>query len=92
MAPQHRLNHIFNELSPAPPSIGTLKLGDITFEVPASHSPSKLSHSGEILDMRNPVDVDNLHFLLQKYLLGQDVFLMSQPRPYMRHLALTFTK
>jgi von Willebrand factor A domain-containing protein 8 len=92
MAPQRRLNHILNELSPALPSIGTLKLGDITFEVPASHSPSRLSHSGEILDMRNPVNVDNLHFLLQKYLLGQDVFLVSQPGPYARHLALTFAK
>jgi len=42
--------------------------------------------------MRNPVNVDNLHFLLQKYLLGQDVFLVSQPGPYARHLALTFAK
>lgn len=92
MAPQRRLNQLLNELSPNPPSIGTLKLGNITFEVPGSLSPSRLSHSGEILDMRSPVNVDNLHFLLQKYLLDQDVFLVSQPGPYARHLALTFAK
>jgi von Willebrand factor A domain-containing protein 8 len=93
MSPQGRLNHILNELSSsAPPSIGTLKLGSITYEVPASLSPSRLSHSGQILDTRNAVNVDNLHFLLQKYLLGQDVFLVSQPGPYARHLALTFVQ
>jgi hypothetical protein len=92
MAPQRRLNQILNELSSAPPSIRTLKLGDITFEVPASLSPSRLCHSGQILDMRTPVNVDNLHFLLQKYLLGQDVCLISQPGPYARHLALAFAK
>ena len=93
MAPQRRLNHILNELSsPTPPPIGTLKLGNVTFEVPASLSPSRLSHSGEILDIRNAANLDNLHFLLQKYLLGQDVFLVSQPGPYARHLALTFAK
>ncbi|KAJ3774347.1 AAA domain-containing protein [Lentinula raphanica] len=41
----------------------------------------------------NPSDemnADNLHFMLQKYLLGQDIFLISQPGPYARRLALTF--
>lgn len=92
MAPQRRLNQILAELSPAPPPIGTLKLGDISFEVPASITPSRLVHSGELLDVQNPVNTDNLHFLLQKYLLGQDVFLVSQPGPYARHLALTFAR
>lgn len=89
---QRRLNQILNELSPTPPPVGTLTLGDITYEVPASLSPSRLSHSGELLDLRDPVNIDNLHFILQKYLLGQDIFLVSQPGPYARHLALTFSR
>ncbi|KAG7095577.1 hypothetical protein E1B28_006310 [Marasmius oreades] len=43
-----------------------------------------------LLDATDPVNMDNLHFMLQKYLLGQDVFLISQPGPYARRLALTF--
>lgn len=92
MAPQRRLNHILSELASTLPSIGTLKLGDINYDVPASLFPSRLSHSGDLLDMRNAVNADNLHFLLQKYLLGQDVFLVSQPGPYARRLVLTFAR
>ncbi|EPQ51988.1 hypothetical protein GLOTRDRAFT_132574 [Gloeophyllum trabeum ATCC 11539] len=40
--------------------------------------------------MTDPVNLNNLHFMLQKYLLGQDVFLLSQPGPYARRLAMTF--
>lgn len=87
-----RLNHILNELAPSLPSIGTLTLGDIIYAVPTSVSPSRLSHSGELLDILNPINADNLHFLLQKYMLGQDVFLVSQPGPYARRLALTFAR
>ncbi|KAF7986115.1 hypothetical protein HWV62_41553 [Athelia sp. TMB] len=90
MAPQRRLTQILSELTPALPSIGTLTLGDITYGVPAALNPTRLSHSGELLDVSNSINADNLHFLLQKYLLGQDVFLVSQPGPYARRLALTF--
>jgi hypothetical protein len=90
--PQRRLNRILRELNPTPPAVGTLKLGDITYEVPASLNPSRLAHSKELLDTQNPVNRDNLHFMLQKYLLGQDVFLISQPGPYARRLALTFAR
>ncbi|KAJ8082257.1 hypothetical protein PM082_008104 [Marasmius tenuissimus] len=43
-----------------------------------------------LLDTTDPVNLDNLHFMLQKYLMGQDIFLVSQPGPYARRLALTF--
>jgi hypothetical protein len=92
MAPRHRLKHILHELTPPPLPIGNLKLGDITYEVPASLTPSRLSHSRDILDIQDPVNLDNLHFILQKYLLGQDIFLVSQPGPYARRLALTFAR
>ena len=36
--------------------------------------------------------VDDLKFVLQKYLLGQDVFLLGQPGVYARRLAMTFAK
>jgi hypothetical protein len=92
MAHQRRLNQLLSELKPAPESIGTLKLGAITYDVPASLTPSRLARSSHLLDINDPVNVDNLHFILQKYLLGQDVFLVSQPGPYARRLAMTFAR
>ena len=92
MAPQRRLNQLLNALNEAPETVGTLKLGDITYEVPASLTPSRLPRSSTLLDVNDPVNLDNLHFILQKYLLGQDVFLVSQPGPYARRLALTFAR
>ncbi|KAG5728425.1 hypothetical protein E4T56_gene18957 [Termitomyces sp. T112] len=87
---QRRLKHILQELTPLPESVGTLKLGDITYEVPAALTPSRLSRSKDLLDINDAVNRDHLHFLLQKHLLGQDVFLVSQPGPYARRLAMTF--
>jgi hypothetical protein len=92
MTPQRRLNRFLSELMPAPEVIGTLKLGDITYEVPASLTPSRLPKSSQLLDVKDPVNLDNLHFMLQKYLLGQDVFLVSQPGPYARRMAMTFAR
>ncbi|KAF9078337.1 AAA domain-containing protein [Rhodocollybia butyracea] len=43
-----------------------------------------------LLDPADEINAENLHFLLQKYLLGQDIFLLSQPGPYARRLALTY--
>ncbi|KAG5651686.1 hypothetical protein H0H81_007817 [Sphagnurus paluster] len=88
--PQRRLNNLLKELSPAQISVGTLKLGNIVYEVPAAAAPSRLARTKDLLDINDAVNRDNLHFLLQKYLLGQDVFLVSQPGPYARRLALTF--
>lgn len=92
MSSQRRLNQLLRELTPAPGPIGTLKLGDIIYEVPASLTPSRLPKSSQLLDVKDPVNLDSLHFMLQKYLLGQDVFLVSQPGPYARRLAMTFAR
>ncbi|KAE9393793.1 hypothetical protein BT96DRAFT_958988 [Gymnopus androsaceus JB14] len=44
-----------------------------------------------LVDPQDQFTASNLHFMLQKYLLGQDIFLLSQPGgPYARRLALTF--
>ncbi|KDQ56692.1 hypothetical protein JAAARDRAFT_207783 [Jaapia argillacea MUCL 33604] len=79
-------------VSPPPPSVGTLKLGDTIFEVPASQAPSRLPHTRDLLELEDNVNLDNLHFVLQKYLLGQDVFLLSQPGSYARRLAMSFCR
>lgn len=92
MGPTRRLAQLLAELASPTPSIGTLKLGNITYDVPSALTPSRLSRTKELLDITDPVNVDNLHFILQKYLLGQDVFLVSQPGPYARRLALTFAR
>jgi hypothetical protein len=91
MAPQQRLRRILEELS-TKEVVGTLKLGNITYDVPASLTPSRLPRSKQLLDIQDPANLENLHFLLQKYLLGQDVFLLSHPGPYARRLALTFAR
>ncbi|KZT28299.1 hypothetical protein NEOLEDRAFT_1129681 [Neolentinus lepideus HHB14362 ss-1] len=90
MAPQRRLNRILSELAPSRPSIGTLRLGDISYEVPAAQNAARLPRLTNVLDVADPVNADNLHFMLQKYLLGQDIFLLSQPGPYARRLAMMF--
>ncbi|KAM5545989.1 hypothetical protein V8D89_000115 [Ganoderma adspersum] len=88
-----RLKHVLSGLVPPPQTLGVLKLGDISHDIFASADPSRLPHSEDVLlDTSDPFNLDNLHFILQKYLLGQDVFLLSQPGPYARRLALTFCR
>ncbi|KAF7790654.1 hypothetical protein EIP86_001610 [Pleurotus ostreatoroseus] len=80
-----------DELTQPPPTIGTLKLGDIAIDIRASQTPTRLPHAeNALLDTQDAFNARNLHFMLQKYLLGQDVFLLSQPGPYARRLAMTF--
>ena len=90
---QRRLTRLLSELSQPRPVVGTLKLGDISFDIHASSTPSRLPHSeNALLDAEDHFNADNLHFMLQKYLLGQDIFLLSQPGPYARRLAMTFCR
>ncbi|KAI0703059.1 AAA domain-containing protein [Cytidiella melzeri] len=86
-----RLTRLLHELAQPPPVIGILNLGQIAFEVRASSSPARLPHSETtILDAEDTFNANNLYYMLQKYLLGQDIFLLSQPGPYARRLAMTF--
>lgn len=90
---QRRLTQLIHELSRSQAQIGTLKLGDISFPVHESLSPSRLPHAEEAyLEPGDTVNANNLYFILQKYVLGQDVFLLSQPGPYARRLAMTFCR
>ncbi|KAI0643818.1 AAA domain-containing protein [Trametes meyenii] len=88
-----RLKQILKGLTPPQHSIGVLRLGEISHEIYPAAEPSRLPHAEDVLlDTRDAYNLDNLHFMLQKYLLGQDVFLLSQPGPYARRLALTFCR
>ncbi|KAI0372412.1 hypothetical protein BV20DRAFT_939833 [Pilatotrama ljubarskyi] len=88
-----RLQHILSGLTPPPQPIGVLQLGDISHDIYPAAEPSRLPHTEDVLlDTEDAFNLDNLHFMLQKYLLGQDVFLLSQPGPYARRLALTFCR
>ena len=90
---RRRLTRLLHELTQPPPVVGTLKLGEITFDVHASTTPTRLPHSDKtILDAEDTFNLNNLYFMLQKYLLGQDIFLLSQPGPYARRLAMTFCR
>lgn len=90
---QRRLTRLLKELTQPQPPIGTLKLGDIAFDIHAAANPSRLPLSeSALLRAEDGFNANNLHFILQKYLLGQDVFLLSQPGPYARRLALTFCR
>jgi len=89
---QQRLNNLLSQFAPQPEVLATLKLGDITYEVPASLTPSRLPHSRHLLNVNDQGNLDNLHYLLQKFLLGQDICIVSEPGPYARRLALTFAK
>ncbi|EKM57120.1 uncharacterized protein PHACADRAFT_92032 [Phanerochaete carnosa HHB-10118-sp] len=90
---QRRLARLLSELAQPQPVVGTLKLGGISFDIHASATPSRLPHSEHaLLDAQDGFNADNLHFMLQKYLLGQDIFLLSQPGPYARRLAMTFCR
>ncbi|CDO72121.1 hypothetical protein BN946_scf184962.g64 [Trametes cinnabarina] len=90
---ERRLKHLLSSLTPPQQPIGVLRLGNISHEVYEAAEPSRLPHTEDLLlDTQNAFNLDNLHFLLQKHLLGQDVFLVSQPGPYARRLALTFCR
>ena len=90
MSSTRRLKRIQNALATSE-IIGTLTLGDISYPVPASRTPSRLPHLSP-LDPNDTRTREHLYFLLQKFMLGQDVFLIAQPGPYARRLALTFCK
>ncbi len=88
-----RLKNILSGLTPHEQPIGVLRLGNISHDIYPAAEPTRLPHTEDaLLDTNDAFNLDNLHFMLQKYLLGQDIFLLSQPGPYARRLALTFCR
>ncbi|KAI0772733.1 AAA domain-containing protein [Trametes elegans] len=88
-----RLQHVLRALDSPGRPLGVLTLGDISREVYPAADPSRVPHTEDaLLDTDDAFNLGNLHFMLQKHLLGQDVFLLAQPGPYARRLALTFCR
>jgi hypothetical protein len=85
MASARRLRFIQHALAPSSQVIGTLTLGDISYPVPASATPLRLPHIRVTpLDPNGPCTCEHLYFLLQKVVLGLDVFSqvpMRRPAP-----------
>ncbi|KAI0252774.1 hypothetical protein BJV78DRAFT_1281368 [Lactifluus subvellereus] len=81
MASARRLRCIQHALAPSSQVIGTLTPDDISYPFPASATPSCLPHI-TLLDPNDPCTCEHLYFLLQKFVLGQDVFPNTQPGPY----------
>jgi hypothetical protein len=77
MSSARRLKNIQNALAA---STEILTLRDISYQVPASRAPSRLPHLSP-LDPNDAHTREHLYFLLQKFVLGQDVFLLAQPGP-----------
>ncbi|KAI0254247.1 hypothetical protein BJV78DRAFT_1280268 [Lactifluus subvellereus] len=88
MASARRLRCIQRALAPLSQVIGTLTLGDISYPVPTSATPSRLPHITP-LDPNGPCTCEHLYFLLQKFVLDQTCSSSSSQVP-MRRLALTF--
>lgn len=71
--------------------LGTLRLGpSVELPVYAPLDQTRLPDDRLLLSLDDPVTVESLEWMAKKYALGQDMFLVSQPGPYGRRLALTF--
>lgn len=94
--PSVRLERVLSTLAPVPQEtrsiLGHLTLSSISTPIYTSLTPARLPYSPTTLPLTNSTTTSHLFWLLQKYLLGQDVFLISPPGPYSRRLAYTFAK
>ncbi|KDN48209.1 hypothetical protein K437DRAFT_245730 [Tilletiaria anomala UBC 951] len=71
--------------------VGTLHLGpNVSIAVTKPREPERLPTDRLLLNIHDPVVSEHLEWLGKKWMLGQDVFLLSPPGPYSRRLALTF--
>ncbi|KAK0546025.1 hypothetical protein OC861_004801 [Tilletia horrida] len=71
--------------------IGILKLGtDVRIPVFTPQDYSRLPQQRLLLPLQDPIVEEHLAWLGQKWVLNQDIFLLSTPGPYARRLALTF--
>ncbi|CAO1618558.1 unnamed protein product [Parajaminaea phylloscopi] len=75
-----------------PETLGRLKLGpDVDLPVFEPSNVLRLPAQRLLLDLEDPNVLSDLTWMAKKWQLGQDIFLLSPPGPYSRHLALTFS-
>ncbi|GAA5974305.1 hypothetical protein JCM21900_000676, partial [Sporobolomyces salmonicolor] len=72
------------------PLLGHLVLDDTRLPVHETHDPARLPREDLLLDYRDPQVAQEVAWLMRKWILRQDVFLLSSPGPYARRLAQTF--
>ncbi|KAM0790964.1 hypothetical protein ACM66B_004269 [Microbotryomycetes sp. NB124-2] len=95
---QSRLNRVLSTVSgrqqhPVQPQLGTLRLGSLKIPVYDTHDKDRLPRDQSTLDWSKSQEVvDDLEWMLQKYQIGQDMFLIGAPGPYARRLANTFAR
>ncbi|GAA6009045.1 hypothetical protein JCM11491_005725 [Sporobolomyces phaffii] len=69
--------------------LGHLTLDSLRLPVYETTDEARLP-SSPLLDHREPTVSKEIGWMMQKWLLGQDIFLVSAPGPFARRLALTF--
>ncbi|BGP19567.1 hypothetical protein JCM10213_000167 [Rhodosporidiobolus nylandii] len=73
------------------PLLGHLTLGDLRLPVHEPGDPYRLPLREELLlDVEDEAVRGEVEWLMKKWALGQDLFLLTSPGPYTRRLALTF--
>ncbi|BGP51199.1 hypothetical protein JCM10450v2_007128 [Rhodotorula kratochvilovae] len=72
------------------PLLGHLTLDDLRVPVYTTRDTARLPRDDLLLDAADPVVAAEVKWLMQKWELRQDVFLLSSPGPYTRRLAQTF--
>ncbi|KAL8292641.1 hypothetical protein RQP46_001253 [Phenoliferia psychrophenolica] len=91
-----RLLHIGGSVAPPTPEqpepelLGTLNLDSLSVPIYVASDPERTSRLLHPLDISDPTIAGHLHWITQKVLLGQDIFLLGAPGPFARRLALTF--
>ena len=97
----HRLNlrpqkHLFSRSGKSTTTATTsatvpLSIGDVTVPIISPANRPDLVPQGYLElfgDVSSPEVVSHFRWMAQKYLLGQDMFLLSSPGPLTRHLIL----
>lgn len=93
VAPQRRLNAILRSLATtAQPELGRVTIGDVSTAVLESATPSRLPLLRDSLSITDAFNIEHLRWMLQKTVLGQDIFLIGPPGAYARRLALTLCR
>lgn len=74
-----------------PEQLGTLRIGgSVELPVYEPKEVARLPDERLLLSLEDPITLESLEWMAKKYALGQDMFLLCQPGPYARRLALTF--
>ena len=99
MSPSNRLTEVVKNFTqstnllprslPLSTLAGKLTIGTITVPVYEAKDPL-VTPTFSLISLKSEENKSHLHWLLQKYILDQNAYLLGPPGPFARHLALTF--